>query len=71
VEIGTSAAARQFQTHPNVLLRLILLGRLTAHKNSDGHWLISEESLERWNRKRVRRAPKPERGSITAEVQHA
>lgn len=57
MEIGTSEAARQFKTHPNVLLRLILLGRLTARKNSDGHWLISKDSLERWNRQRVRRAP--------------
>jgi hypothetical protein len=60
MEIGTSEAARQFKTHPNVLLRLILLGRLTAHKNSDGHWRISQESLERWNRQRVSRAtPEP------------
>lgn len=59
MEIGTSEAARQFKTHPNVLLRLILLGRLTAHKNSDGHWLISKESLERWDQERVRRVLRP------------
>ena len=58
MEISTSEAARQFKTHPNVLLKLILIGRLTAHKNADGHWLISKESLERWNRQRVRRTPR-------------
>lgn len=66
MEIGTSEGARQFKTHPNVLLRLILLGRLTAHKNSDGHWLISKESLERWNRQRVRRAPKRVQAALGA-----
>ena len=68
MEIGTSEAARQFKTHPNVLLRLILLGRLAAHKNPDGHWLISKESLEHWDRQRVRRTPKQEQG---AEAVHA
>jgi hypothetical protein len=68
VEIGTSEAARQFKTHPNVLLRLILLGRLTAHKNPDGHWLISKESLDRWNSRRVRREPKAEQPSASVQM---
>lgn len=55
MELTTSQAARTFKTHPNVLHRLILIGRLTARKNSDGHWLISRESLERWNATRIRR----------------
>ena len=61
MELTTSEAVRAFKTHPNVLHRLILVGQLIAHKNADGHWLISKESLEHWNRQRVRRAPKPNR----------
>ena len=61
MELTTSQAARAYETHPNVLHRLILLGRVVARKNADGHWLINEESLERWNRQRVRRAPRPDR----------
>lgn len=55
MELTTSQAARAYQTHPNVLNRLILIGRLVAHKNADGHWLITRESLERWNSSRIRR----------------
>ena len=57
-KLTTSQAVRDYKTHPNVLIRLILMGRLEAHKNADGHWLISRDSLERWNRQRVRRGPK-------------
>lgn len=60
VEMTTSQAVRMYGAHPNVLLRLILTGRLKARKNADGHWLISRESLERWNCQRVRRARTPE-----------
>ncbi len=59
-ELTTSEAVRTYEVHPNVLNRLILMGRLKARKNPDGHWLISKESLERWNRQRVRRARTPE-----------
>jgi len=59
-EMTTTQAVRAYETHPNVLNRLILMGRLKAHKNADGRWLISKESLEHWNRQRVRRAPKLE-----------
>jgi hypothetical protein len=59
-EMTTTQAARAYETHPNVLNRLILMGRLRARKNIDGHWLISKDSLERWNRYRVRRMPKPQ-----------
>lgn len=65
-ELTTSQAVRAYETHPNVLNRLILMGRLTAHKDADGHWLISRESLERWNRQRVRRAPKADQEAIGA-----
>jgi len=34
--------------------------RLEARKDANGRWLISKESLERWNRQRVRRTPQPE-----------
>jgi hypothetical protein len=54
-EMTTSQAVRAYETHPNVLNRLILVGRLKAHKNADGHWLINRESLECWNRNRTRR----------------
>lgn len=58
-ELSTMEAARAYDTHPNVLNRLILMGRLEARKNGDGHWLISVASLERWNARRVRRSPAP------------
>jgi UDP-galactopyranose mutase len=58
LNLTTSQASRAYQTHPNVLHRLILIGRLAAYKNADGHWLISKESLDNWNRQRVRRSPK-------------
>jgi len=64
-ELTTSQAVRTYETHPNVLNRLILMGRLEARKNTDGRWLISKKSLERWNRQRVRRAPKPKE-AVTA-----
>lgn len=62
-EMTTTQAARTYRTHQNVLNRLILAGRLEAHKNGDGRWLINKESLERWNRQRLRRTPKVERGA--------
>ena len=65
-EMTTTQAVRAYETHPNVLNRLILMGRLEARKNADGRWLIKQESLERWNRQRVRRAPKPERAAVAA-----
>ena len=56
LELTTSQAVRTYEVHPNVLNRLILMGRISARKNTDGHWLISKESLEQWNAQRVRRA---------------
>jgi helix-turn-helix protein len=55
-ELTTTQAVRAYETHPNVINRLILMGRLKAHKNADGRWLISKQSLDKWNAKRVRRA---------------
>jgi hypothetical protein len=63
-ELTTSQAARAYETHPNILHRLILVGRLLARKNEDGHWLISMESLEHWNRRRIRRASKPKLSAV-------
>lgn len=60
-ELTTSQAVRAYETHPNVLNRLILLGRLKARKNADGHWLITRESLERWNLRREQRRRKVEK----------
>lgn len=65
-ELTTSQAVRTYETNPNVLNRLILMGRLKAHKNADGHWLIDRESLEHWNRQRVRRAPKHDQTAVAA-----
>jgi hypothetical protein len=69
-ELTTSQAVRAYETHPNVLNRLILMGRLTARKNPDGHWLISKESLERWNRNRVRRVKPDVARSTGAALAH-
>ena len=60
VELTTSEAVRAYITHPNVLHRLILVGRLVGRKNADGHWLILKDSLEHWNHQRVRKARTPE-----------
>ena len=56
--ITTSDAVRQFQMHPATVLRLILTQRVSAEKDSNGRWLVRRSDLERWNRQRVRRAPK-------------
>ena len=56
MELTMSQAMQAYKVFPNVLHRMILMGRLEARKNADGHWLISKDSLERWNHKRVRRA---------------
>jgi len=63
-ELTTSQAVRMYETHPNVLNRLIHMGRLKAHKNADCRWLINRESLDRWNRQRVRRAPKHDQTAV-------
>jgi hypothetical protein len=70
-ELTTSQAVRTYETHPNVLNRLILMGRLAARKNADGHWLISKASLERWNRNRVRRVKPDVARSARAGLAHA
>jgi hypothetical protein len=59
-ELTTREAARTYDAHPVVLQRLIIMGKLEARKDPDGHYLISKASLERWNRQRIRRTPKPE-----------
>ena len=65
--LTTSQAVRAYGVFPNVLHRMILMGRLVARKDVNGHWLISRESLERWDRERVRRAPRTAQVA-TAEV---
>jgi len=64
--LSTSEAVRTYDTHPNVLCRLILMGRLSARKDENGHWRISRASLEKWNRQRRRRAKNVD-GSPTVE----
>jgi hypothetical protein len=58
MEITASQAAKKYGVFPHVLYRMILMGRLEAHKDVDGRWLISTQSLERWNSRRVRRTPR-------------
>ncbi len=66
MELTMSQAVQAYGVYPNVLHRMILMGRLEARKNADGRWLISKQSLEKWNAKRVRRAPKSERAGAAA-----
>jgi hypothetical protein len=69
MELTTSQAVREYGVFPNVLHRMILMGRLEARKDADGRWLITRKSLESWNRNRVRRARKPERGGIAVAAE--
>ena len=66
MEMTTSQAVRTYEVHPNVICRLLLMGRLEGRKDANGHWLISKKSLERWNAQRRRRAPKPEQELVRA-----
>jgi hypothetical protein len=66
MELTTSQAVRAYGVFPNVLHRLILMSRLEARKDENGRWLISKESLERWNSKRLRRAPRREQPGVAA-----
>jgi hypothetical protein len=66
MELTTSEAVQAYGVFPNVLHRMILMGRLQARKDTNGRWLISKESLERWDRQRVRKAPKPEQTAVAA-----
>ena len=59
-ELTTSEAVRAYLVHPNVLSRLILMGRLKARKDPDGRWLISQESLDLWDHQRKQRGRRPE-----------
>lgn len=53
--------------HPATVLRLILTGRVTAQKDTNGHWLIDRDSLERWNLNRQRRAQQSEQKKSTTD----
>lgn len=55
MEVTASEAAQRYGVFPHVLYRMILMRRLEARKDANGHWLISKDSLDRWNRERVRR----------------
>jgi predicted site-specific integrase-resolvase len=65
MELTTSQAVQRYGVFPNVLHRMILMGRLAARKNADGRWLISKESLERWDRQRARKATKRAKAAIS------
>ena len=60
MELTVSQAAKSYGIFPHVFYRMLLMGRLEGRKDADGHWLISKQSLERWNKRRVRRAPRIE-----------
>ena len=64
--LTTSEAVRQFQMHPATVLRLILTRRVAAHKDANGRWLVRRTDLERWDRQRVRRAPKRVQAALGA-----
>jgi hypothetical protein len=66
MEITTREAVQTYGVFPGVLHRLILMGRITARKDPDGRWLISKQSLENWDRTRIRRSPRI--GAQSAEV---
>jgi hypothetical protein len=66
MELTTSQAMQTYKVFPNVLHRMILLGRLEARKDANGHWLISKKSLERWDRQRARRVPRAAEGAVAA-----
>jgi excisionase family DNA binding protein len=57
--VTTSDAVRLFRMHPATVLRLIATQRVEAHKDGNGKWLVRHSDLERWNSRRLRRAPKP------------
>ena len=59
MELTTSQAVQRYRVYPNVTHRMILLGRLKARK-VDGRWLITEKSLQEWDKTRERRPRKAE-----------
>ena len=61
--LTTLETVRKYGIHPNVLNRMLLMGRIAASKDEDGRWMIDKLSLEKWNRTRIRRKPKSERVS--------
>jgi predicted site-specific integrase-resolvase len=67
MELTTSQAVQLYGVFPNVLHRMILMGRLKARKDVNGRWLISKESLEHWDHTRVRKAPKSKKAAMTGE----
>jgi hypothetical protein len=70
MELTVREAVQEYNVYPNVLHRLILVGKLDAHKNGDGKWLIRRASLDRWARTRRRGRPKQQTPSVEcAEVQ--
>ncbi len=70
MELTTSQAVQKYGVFPNIIHRMILVGRLEARKDADGHWLIKKDSLDRWDRTRQRRPRKSTQQAISgvAEV---
>jgi len=70
MDISTTEAARTYGVFPSALHRLILVGRLEAQKDVNGHWRIRKESLERWNKSRLRRSAQPSAHAMRPELAH-
>jgi len=61
--LTTLETVRKYGVHPNVLNRMILMGRVAARKDENGRWMIDKASLEKWNRSRIRRKQKSDQDS--------
>ena len=68
-ELTTTEAVQTYRVSLNLLQRWILQGDVEARK-VDGHWLISKDSLEKRNRKRVAYG-KPKLSTCANRVAHA
>lgn len=64
--LTTSEAVRAYHAHPMTILRLILTGKVSAEKDSNGRWLIQRADLERWNRTRRKRVVRPQEQEAAA-----
>jgi len=63
LEVTTAWAIRTYGVFPNSLRLAILMGHLQARKDESGRWLINRDSLDHWNKRRVRRASRIEVGA--------
>jgi excisionase family DNA binding protein len=50
--LTTTEVFREFGVHLATVYRLIVAGRVAAHKDVNGRWLIRRADIERWSRGR-------------------